>query len=146
MKTKQILSLMGIALLISACGESENASSNASIKCGHKITDNDFVRQNYGGKVISNITVTLPASLIEKSVDLEMSDESQPGVAKVSAVMKTINGQEVNRSGNVVYTFKNGKVNFVDSSIQEAVGFYTVDPDEFETDFGRYPDITCELM
>ena len=147
MKLKKILTVVGIAWLVSAFGVSSSESSKSGINCGHVITDNKDIREYYNGKVRSEITVSLPKSLIEKSVDLEMSDESQPGSASVKAVLKTLNGQEVVRSGQVFYFYKNGKVGYVDNTLQETCyPLCTIDPVEFEADFGKYPDISCELV
>ena len=137
----RFLLVVAVSLLIIGCGESGQTASSASvsgIQCGHKLTP-------FGDNTVSTITVSLPASVVENSVDLPVSDTIANGVVQVSAKIETLSGQQVDRSGNVVYQYKNGKVTFVNTEIQESGGMVTVNPEEFEADFGKYPTVDCSL-
>jgi hypothetical protein len=150
MKTKQILSLMGIALLISACGESENTDSfvdsvSNGVTCSHSLEDNPMV--NEVEQHLSTVSIVANKTILRKKIEslsLGVGNHILPVVAK----LKTKDGNDVVRTGDyLVQVDENNELfPFNQLVVGTGLGGIPVNKEEFINTFGAYPSITCELL
>ena len=112
---------------------SANANSDGVEGCSHSYRE-------LAGNTYSNIEFALNYDKIDATIGLA-KEEKKNGSIPVVGTIYLKDGTPVERAGNVIYWYENGK--FSNSQYWLPL---RVNKEEFIADFGKYPKVSCKVV
>ena len=143
----KLLSLLGVFLIMSACGESGqtvaiSTNGDGVEGCSHSFRElpNPYVGKEGQMKTFSNIKFSVNYDDVDAALGLAKVDKKNASL-QVVGTLYTKDGTPVERAGNIIYYYKDGNYQDTQNWLPQEV-----DKDEFIEAFGAYPKVSCKIV